>query len=272
MKKMHSSNEEKLKTQDEEMKTLKKENDDLKDESRKLKEELKKLEEKKSKKTLYVSDSLVKSVDTQRVERELGGRLDAGQASVAGRQGGGHPGRAYTTLQGSRGAKFANASLDQRLPHLMGQQAYTHLVCQLPTPDITNLLEVGSREEQYAMVRRLANAAVGIFEGALRAHPLLQSVLVLPRPPRADSAHLRELSEYSNSSTAAAIKNSPLSSKIIMGTNEQFKCESKEEELQIFGAKIPKNDGIHFRGSKGPTLYTDSIIHNIKVAGMGQQG
>ena len=37
----------------------------------------------------------------------------------------------------------------------MGQQAYTPLVCQLPTPDITNLLEVGSREEQYAMVRRL---------------------------------------------------------------------------------------------------------------------
>ena len=73
----------------------------------------------------------MKSVDTQRVERELGGRLDAGQASVASRQGGGHPGRAYTTLQGSRGAKFANASLDQRLPHLMGQQACTHLVCQL---------------------------------------------------------------------------------------------------------------------------------------------
>ena len=74
-----SSNEKKLKTKDEEMKTLKKENYELKDESRKLKEELKKLEEKKSKKTLYVSDSLVKSVDTQRVERELGGRLDAGQ-------------------------------------------------------------------------------------------------------------------------------------------------------------------------------------------------
>ena len=85
-----SSNEHKLKTQDEEIKTLMKENDDLKAESWKLKEGLKKLEGKKCKKTLYISDSLVKSVDTRRVERELGRRLDAGQACVAGRQAGGH--------------------------------------------------------------------------------------------------------------------------------------------------------------------------------------
>ena len=201
-----SSNEQKLKTQDEEIKTLMKENDDLKAESWKLKEGLKKLEGKKCKKTLYVSDSLVKCVDTRRVERELGGRLDAGQACVAGQQADGHPGRAYTTLQGSRGAKFSNASLEQRIPHLMGQQAYTHLVCQLPTPDITNLQEVASKEEQYIMVKRLATAAVGIFECTLRAHPILQSVLVLPRPPRADSDHLSELSEYSKSATAAAVK------------------------------------------------------------------
>ena len=30
--------------------------------------------------TLYLSDSLVKSVDARRVERELGGRLDAGHS------------------------------------------------------------------------------------------------------------------------------------------------------------------------------------------------
>ena len=104
-----------MKTQDEELKTLKKENGDLKAENRKLKEEPRKVEGTKFKRTLYISDSLGKSVDIRRVEQELCGRLDAGQCCVAGRQAGGHPERAYTTLQGSRGSKFSNTSLEQRL-------------------------------------------------------------------------------------------------------------------------------------------------------------
>ena len=116
----------------------------------------------------------------------------------------------------------------------------------------------------------IATATVAILEGALRTTPTLQSVLVLPRPPRADSELLSELSEYSNSLTAAAIQSSLLSTQIIMGTNSSFKCESSEDVLKIFGAKTSKNDGIHFRGSDGPSLYTNSIVHNIRIAGMGQ--
>ena len=81
---------------------------------------------------------------------------------------------------------------------------------------------------------------------------------------------LSELSEYSNSLTAAAIQSSLLSTQITMGTNSSFKCESSEDALKIFGPKTPKNDGIHFRGSDGPSLYTDSIVNNIRIAGMGQ--
>ena len=220
--------------------------------------------------TLYLSDSLVKSIDARRVERELGGRLDAGQAPVAGRQPGGHPARAYTTLPGSRGAKYKEACLQQRLPQLLGQRAYTHLVVQLPTPDITNLGEGGSKEEKYSVVEQTATATVAILEGTLRTNPTLQSILVLPRPPRADSDLLSELSEYSNSLTAAAIQSSLLSNQITMGTNSRFKCESIEDAIKIFGPKTSNNDGIHFRGSDGPSMYTDSIVHNIRIAGMGQ--
>ena len=140
---------------------------------------------------------------------------------------------------------------------------------QLPTPDITNLQEITNPQEQYSIVEKLSIAAVSILEDALRATPSLQSVLVLPRPPRADSEELHRLSEYSNSVTAAAIQSSLLSTQIIMGTNSRFKCESSDDVLKIFGPKT-RNDGIHFRGTEGPSLYTTSIIHNIRIAGLGQ--
>ena len=69
-----------------------------------------------SRKKLYVSDSLVKLVDARRVECKLDGRLDA---PVAGQYMGGHPGSAYTNLPGSKGAKYKEANLKQRLQHLI---------------------------------------------------------------------------------------------------------------------------------------------------------
>ena len=120
-------------------------------------------------------------------------------------------------------------------------------------------------------MEQISTATVTILEEALRTNPILQSILVLPRPPRADSDRLSELSEYSNSLTAAAIQSSLLSNQIVMGTNANFKCESHEDVHKIFGTKVGRNDGIHFKGNEGPTLYTDSIVHNIRIAGMGQQ-
>ena len=61
---------------------------------------------------------------------------------------------------------YPEANLQQRVPQLLGQRSYTHLVVQLPTPDITNLQEVADREQQYSTVEQLSTATVAILSRA----------------------------------------------------------------------------------------------------------
>ena len=118
------------------------------------------------------------------------------------------------------------------------------------------------KAQQFSMAKQSALNMVSVAEKSLEEHTSLEKLVLIEYPPRADSVHLAELTDYSNQTLRAAADRSKFRRKIVVGSMDNLKYSSLEEMVDRFGPRNvhPRYDGVHFRGSKGKQIYTNSIV------------
>ena len=108
-----------------------------------------------------------------------------------------------------------------------------------------------------------------MVEQALRVNPSLQKVVILEHLPRADSDHLNDLSQHSNTVLREAAAASNLKDKIMIASSRHLECTNEQKTIDMFGARdSPRSDGIHLVGDHGRQLYTDFVLNSLKSANL----
>ena len=213
--------------------------------------------------TLLVGDSHLSSVCRSEVERGLGrgARLVTPGASRPRED------RAYCSTPDWPGAWFKQNSLQQMVPELLGERKYANLIMMAPTNDISNLREVGSRNEREALAIQSARNTLMVAEEALKS---VKEVLIMEQPTRADE--LTELSEFSVSKLREFAASSRLAGRIRVGSNRSDCCTTEVQKTSVFGKlSSSKVDGIHMRGEDGRKFLTETLVEAVMVAGLADR-
>ena len=88
----------------------------------------------------------------------------------------------------------------------------------------------------YSYIESAINM-VNVAEKSFREHTTLEKLVLIEYPPRADSVHLAELSQYSNQTLRAAVDKSKFRRQIVVGSMDNLKHSSLEEMVDRFGPR-----------------------------------
>ena len=135
-----------------------------------------------------------------------------------------------------------------------------------PTNDITNI-KTFPQAQQYTMAERSAKNMVSIAEKALRDNTTLMKIVLMEYPTRADSSLLDKVVVHANNSLRGRVGNSRYKEQILIGNMGSLNYSNTREMVDRFGPtnSSPRYDGIHFRGRKGKTLYTESVEAAVRA-------
>ena len=213
--------------------------------------------------TLLVGDSHTSSIDLREVEQCLGRRARLFMpGAVRPRED-----RAYCSTPDWTGARYPENSLQQIVPELLGERRYTNLIMLAPTNDISNLRDVGGRQEQERLAAQSAKNTVKIAEKALES---VEKVLIMEQPARVDK--MADLSEYSRKKLRELVKSCPLAGRIRIGSNRADIVANPEKRSEVFGKPDErKADGIHMRGSGGKKFLTETIKEALQCSGLADK-
>ena len=139
------------------------------------------------------------------------------------------------------------------------------MIALAPSNNIKNIENMESGE-QYKMAEHTANETLAIVEKALEKTKSLKKAVIMELPPRADSARLQSLTEYSNNVLKSAALNSAYKDQIVIGSLDSLYNYSNAD---IFGhPSSPSYDGIHMRGKSGKWAFTECITAAVKAAAL----
>ena len=138
----------------------------------------------------------------------------------------------------------------------------TYLI-QASIVDVTNCYNATlyEDEESCKAFMQLSNK-VTLQAATKMANSKIGKIILLPRPPRADS--LSELSNYTNIDLRVQyLKLSPAVRNKLILVNHTIKVPKDEDAIvNIFG----NGDRVHFRGPVGNQLYSQSVLKAIQQA------
>ena len=158
---------------------------------KKKKKREKQRNEKVERKIKIVGDSIVHSLDFEKVEKLVG------KVSVPGKEG---PGAKYDRAYGSRydpKAQFPNNNQEYKIQQLLARENADTLVFQASVTDITNLKNVPTTNTNFVHEKAAESSenVVNISIKVLEKDPEL-NVIIMQRPARYDS--LADVSEWAN--------------------------------------------------------------------------
>ena len=213
--------------------------------------------------TLLVGDSHTSSIDLREVEQCLGRRARLFMPGAARPR----EDRAYCSTPDWTGARYPENSLQQMVPELLGERSYTNLIMLAPTNDISNLRDMGSRQEQERLAVQSARNTVNIAEKALKS---VEKVLIMEQPARVDK--MADLSELSRKKLREFVESCPLAGRIKIGSNRADIVANPEKRLEVFGKPDErKADGIHMRGLGGKKFLTETIKEALQCSGLADK-
>ena len=244
---------------EEKIKRLEEEKDELKEELKMVNEcaskkfaelQVQKSEVKQLRRTLFVADSHRKSVDFRSVQKVLGGELCVAPA--------------YNSDQWPK-SLFPHKSQKVVVSKNLALASYSDMILQLSCNDISNIDHVNDVKVRFHMAEKSTMNSVQIAVSALQNYPTLKRVLILPRSPRKDCAHLSDLSEHANTVLSQAVANSGFKDKIKIGSMDCIKTATQDQIYDLYGSRFStKCDFLHMRGPRGQELYTQAIVQSIK--------
>ena len=117
------------------------------------------------------------------------------------------------------------------------------------------------------MAEKSAKNMVRVAEGALRDNRSLMKMVLMEYPTRADSTGLDKVVQHANKVLREYVDKSRYKDQILVGSMGNLKFSNSKEMVERFGPtnSSPWYDGIHFRGKKGKTLYTESIVAAVRA-------
>ena len=237
----------------------------------KEKEHVEKKKEKKDrqkaeKKIKIVGDSIVHSMNFERVEKEVG------KVSVPGKEG---PGAKYNRAYGSRydhKAQFPNNNQEYKIPQLLAKDKADILIIQASVTDITNLKKVPATNVNtiYGKAAESSEDIVKTAKNALEKDPELQ-IILMQRPARFDS--MADVSEWSNFVLSCKVEEAKkmYGDRLVLGEHSNLHTEEAVEARYGVEGRTPGYDGVHLRGTKGQQAYTDSVIQIMRKHGLGSE-
>ena len=219
--------------------------------------------EKVERKIKIVGDSIVHSMDFEKVEKLFG------KVSVPGKEG---PGAKYDRAYGSKydpHAQFPNNNQEYKIQQLLTRENADTLVFQASVTDITNLQRVPTTNTNFMHGKAAESSenAVNIAIKALEKDPKLKVVL-MQRPARYDS--LADVSEWANFVLGCKVEKAKeqFGDRLVLGEHLNLHTEGAVETRYGVKGKTPGYDGVHLRGAKGQEAYTDSVIAILRKAGL----
>ena len=217
----------------------------------------------KSPSTLLVGDSHIGAIDLREVEKCLGRKAKLFMPGATRPR----EDRAYCSTPDWTGARYPENSMQQIVPELLGERNFTNLILLAPTNDISNLHDVGTKQEQERLAVQSAKNTVNIAMEALKS---VEKVLIMEQPARVDK--MAELSEFSKKKLREFAASCPKAGSIKIGSSRTDIVASKEKRAEVFGKPTErKADGIHMRGVGGKKFLTETIKEALHCSGLADK-
>ena len=91
--------------------------------------------------------------------------------------------------------------------------------------------------------------------------------MLMEYPTRADSSQLDQVVQHANKALRERVGNSRYKEQILIGNMGSLNYSNNKEMVDRFGPtnSSPRYDGIHFRGKKGKSLYTESVVAAVRA-------
>ena len=117
------------------------------------------------------------------------------------------------------------------------------------------------------MAEKSAKNMVLMAERALRDNSSLMKMVLMEYPTRAHSTLLDQVVQHANKVLRENVGKSMYKEQILVGNMGKMKFSNTKEMVKRFGPtnSSPWFDGIHFRGKRGKTLYTESIVAAVRA-------
>ena len=92
-------------------------------------------------------------------------------------------------------------------------------------------------------------------------------IVLMEYPTRADSSLLDKVVVHANNSLRGCVGNSRYKEQILIGNMGSLNYSNTREMVDRFGPTnfSPRYDRIHFRGKKGKSLYTESVVAAVRA-------
>ena len=211
---------------------------------------------------LFVGDSHMKTLIPGHLEEGLGCKVTHGILPASSyTSGGGHPGRSYNSSKNWINAKFRLGSQELRVPALLREGVFQFLIISLCCNDVTNIRGL-AQEIQLLLADTSARNTLEVAEKAITEFEELQVIFILDSPPRIDSKHLQELSEYRSKCLTKRLATSNLQNRIKFCPLDELNIKNEKQAEVLFGS----SDGIHMQGRAAPMLYTSAVVGAITTA------
>ena len=109
---------------------------------------------------------------------------------------------------------------------------------------------------------------VSIAEKALRDNKTLMKIVLMEYQTRADSSLLDKVVQHANQALRDRVGNYRYKEQILIGNMGSLNYFNAREMVDRFGPtnSSPRYDGIHFRGKKGKSLYTESVVAAVRAS------
>ena len=219
--------------------------------------------EKAERRVKIVGDSIVHSMDFDKVEKVVG------KVSVPGKK---SPGAKHDRAYGSKydpKAQYPNNNQEYKNPQLLAREKADILVFQASVTDITNLRKISTINvnSTYEKAVESSESAIKTATKALDNDVQLQ-VILMQRPARYDS--MADVSEWANFVLSCKVEEAKkqYGDRLVLGEHSSLHTEGAVEARYGMESRTPGYDGVHLRGAKGQEAYTDSVIAILRKTGL----
>ena len=207
-----------------------------------------------------VGDSHLNTLNNREVEKATKGKLFCpGFARPK-------EGRAYCSTNDWPNARFPANSHSEIIPKILSERRYEGGIVLCPTNDISNIA-MFPQVQQFTMAEKSAQNIVNIVEKALEGNKALMKTVLMEYPTRADSTMMNQVVLHANKALRGCVGKSRYRDQILIGNMGNLNFSNTKEMVDRFGPtnSSARYDGIHFRGNKGKSLYTESVVAAVRA-------
>ena len=135
-----------------------------------------------------------------------------------------------------------------------------------PTNNISNIAKF-PQVQQFNMAEKSAQNMVKIVEKSLEGNKTLMKIVLMEYPTRADSTMMNQVVLHANKALRSFVGKSRYKDQILIGNMGNLNFSNTKEMVDRFGPtnSSSRYDGIHFRGNKGKSLYTECVVAAVRA-------